>query len=233
MCGFVGFFNDHNLSIESFQKTINALEHRGPDDKGHWTDLNKKIFLGHRRLSVLDISKSGSQPMQSSNKRYVIVYNGEIYNHLDLREQIEKRSKDPIIWNSTSDTETLIESISLFGIKTTLDKINGMFSFVIYDKKENNLILARDRFGEKPLYYGQIGEVLFFSSDLVSLREYKNINMEVDEKSIYYLLQYNYFTTADYLFACARGIQQLYSSPHKIQDLRKRKSNGGLRRFPL
>ena len=125
MCGFVGFFNDHNLSIESFQKTINTLEHRGPDDAGNWADLDKKLFLGHRRLSVLDTSKSGSQPMQSSNKRYVIVYNGEIYNHLEIREQIEKRSKDPIIWKSTSDTETLIESISLLWISSMINKVQG------------------------------------------------------------------------------------------------------------
>ena len=223
MCGFVGFFNDHNLSIESFQKTINTLEHRGPDDSGNWVDLDKKLFLGHRRLSVLDTSKSGSQPMQSSNKRYVIVYNGEIYNHLEIREQIEKKSKDPIIWKSSSDTETLIESISLLGIEATLDKINGMFSFVIYDKKENNLIFARDRFGEKPLYYGQIGQVLFFSSDLVVLKEYKNIDMEVDEKSIYYLLQYNYIPQQLSIF---KNIKKLPPSSFLTVNLNDFKNNG-------
>ena len=153
----------------------NSLEHRGPDDLGIWLDSNKPIAFGHRRLSIVDISASGHQPMTSSNNKFVIAFNGEIYNHTQLRKELDSINSD-LNWNGHSDTETLLAGFEVWGIKKTLGKIVGMFSIALWEHDSNTLYLITDRFGEKPLYYGWIKtgqeKVFAFGSELKAFRAY-------------------------------------------------------------
>ena len=161
MCGILGILSENEKNL--FDKTnqlLKTFNHRGPDNLGVWFDNNDQISLGHLRLSILDLSSSGNQPMSSSNERYKIVYNGEIYNFKELKLEIENVKK--IKWKSFTDTEVLLEYISLFGLENSLDKINGMYAFGLWDKKKKKLILCRDRFGEKPIYYGWINKNFIF-----------------------------------------------------------------------
>ena len=195
MCGFCGFVNfDEKISLQENQKNlkkmVDSIIFRGPDDEGMIIEGKNKIFLGHRRLSILDLSKNGHQPFFSHNQRFVIIYNGEIYNHLKLREKIE--STHVIKWKSTSDTETLIENINIFGIKNTLENIKGMFSFALLDKKEEKIYLARDQSGEKPLYYGFNNNCFYFGSDLRSFFASSNFNPIIDYNSLTYFFKYGF-----------------------------------------
>ena len=149
MCGIIGRINFSNKKI-NLDNVINAnesLTHRGPDDSGVWNEKN--VALAHRRLSIIDLTNTGKQPMISHNGRYVCVFNGEIYNFQEIKKEIENKVEN---WKGTSDTEVLLEAWSIWGTKT-LEKIDGMFSFVIWDKKNYELFAARDRLGEKPFYY--------------------------------------------------------------------------------
>ena len=132
-----------------------AIRHRGPDDAGAWADAQAGIALGHRRLSIVDLSAAGHQPMASDGGRYVLAFNGEIYNHLALRAELEGKG---IAWRGHSDTETLLAGFEAWGVEATLKKTVGMFAVSLWDKQERMLTLARDRFGEKPLYYGWVGQ---------------------------------------------------------------------------
>jgi asparagine synthase (glutamine-hydrolysing) len=150
MCGIAGIFK-HTQSDPSriVSEMIGAIRYRGPDDWGMWCDPSIGLGLGHTRLSILDLSSAGHQPMQSSSGRYVIVFNGEIYNHLELREQI-----CGLAWCGHSDTETLLAAFESWGVEKTLQATVGMFALVLWDRVKRRLILARDRIGEKPFYYG-------------------------------------------------------------------------------
>ena len=136
MCGIIGLLsNKKNNNLDFFQSMINKIKHRGPDSSGHWSSEDTKVLLGHTRLSILDLSKNGNQPMISRSGRFVLAYNGEIYNHLDIRKLIE--SKIPNYkWFGQSDTETLLASFEIFGIKETLIQTEGMFAFALWDKKK-------------------------------------------------------------------------------------------------
>jgi asparagine synthase (glutamine-hydrolysing) len=182
MCGINGFYS-RSLSMynDVIFKMNSAISHRGPDSNGVWLDKSAGIVFGHQRLSIIDLSKAGNQPMLSNSGRYILTYNGEIYNHLKIIEELEK-SNYSIKWLGRSDTETLIQAIEFWGIKDTLKKIEGMFAFGLWDKKKRSLTLARDRIGEKPLYFGWQGEginqVFLFSSELKALKvhpEFKGI----------------------------------------------------------
>ena len=164
MCGFVGFLGCKNFSdkknIFSLLKIMNnTLIHRGPNSEGYWSHEESQIFFGHRRLSIIDLSPSGNQPMESQSSEFTIIFNGEIYNHLELRDELAE-FKPGILWRGNSDTETILASIDFFGIEKTLKKLVGMFSFALWSKKTKTLTLARDRLGEKPLYYGWQGSGL-------------------------------------------------------------------------
>jgi len=171
------------------------LNHRGPDDSGVWVDAEYALALGHRRLSILDLSPAGHQPMLSPCGRYVLVFNGEIYNHLHLRKQLEQSSQAPI-WRGHSDTETLLAGFVAWGVEDTLLMTDGMFAFALWDRHEYRLMLARDRFGEKPLYYGWAGtgenEAFLFGSELKALRAYPGFNNAVDRSALALYLQYCY-----------------------------------------
>ena len=195
MCGINGFYS---LSLSNFNNAISkmnsAISHRGPDSNGSWQDSNVGIFFGHQRLSILDLSTAGNQPMRSISGQFIITYNGEIYNHLEIREEIEKKNSD-LKWRSNSDTETLLEAIGTWGIDTTLKKIEGMFAFGIWDRKKRSLILARDRIGEKPLYFGWQGEgnnkIFIFSSELKALKVHPGFNADLNQDAITLQLRHN------------------------------------------
>ena len=157
------------------KKMTDSIKHRGPDDSGSWNSSSDGIFLGHRRLSILDLSEAGHQPMESSNGRYVIAFNGEIYNHLQIRSDIEKNNNN-ISWRGHSDTETILRAFETFGVENSIKKFIGMFAFSLWDKKNKILTLARDRLGEKPFYYGwqniAKGRVFLFGSELKALKSF-------------------------------------------------------------
>ncbi len=162
MCGIAGFCNGSQESMEMIRSMTDRIIRRGPDSEGYWMEEDKSVVLGHRRLAILDCSDKGAQPMASANGRYVVSYNGEIYNYLELRSLLEKGG---VTFRGTSDTETLVEFFDMYGVKDTLEKIKGMFAIALYDKKDRVLYLMRDRVGEKPLYYGHIDGKFAFASE--------------------------------------------------------------------
>ena len=213
MCGIVGIFGEKELSNlgNCIEKMTETLLHRGPDSSGTWIDEEDKIALGHRRLSILELSEAGHQPMESSCGRFVLSFNGEIYNHLDLRKDIEQTSrlgKNPISnWRGGSDTETLVEGFSIMGIKKTLKMTVGMFALALWDKEEKLLYLARDRVGEKPLYYGWSNNNFIFASELKALKEYDLFNNKIDRDSLNIYMRHNYIP-------CPRSI---YKDIYKLE----------------
>lgn len=165
MCGITGIVsikNDKQFVKKNINKINNTLKHRGPDDQDIWINKKSTVALGHNRLSIQDLSKKGCQPMISRNKKYVLVFNGEIYNHLTLRKKINHK------WKGNSDSETLIQLIEKFGIDKTLNFISGMFAFAIWNIKKEELIIARDIYGEKPVYFGFLNQNFVFASELKS-----------------------------------------------------------------
>lgn len=191
MCGITGFI-DKAFSREHAQprlaNMLSKISHRGPDDGGIWCDEQYGVALGHRRLSILDLSPAGHQPMASACGRYVIVFNGEIYNHLDLRRSLSAE----IIWRGHSDTETLLSCFMTLGIEETLKSTVGMFAFALWDKQEKTLTLARDRIGEKPLYYGWQKGVFLFGSELKALRAHPSFEGTTDWNAASTFLRLNY-----------------------------------------
>lgn len=196
MCGLTGFlkgtsfFTDENPS-KVLKKMTDSIAHRGPDSEGQWIDVDNKIALGHRRLSILDLSDAGHQPMPSDDNRYVLTFNGEIYNHLEIRSEIESEIRDTF-WKGHSDTETLLKSIEVFGWENTLKKLIGMFAIALWDKKERKLFLARDRFGEKPLYYGWQGDTFLFGSELKPLTLHPAFEKKLNKGAMGLLLKHGY-----------------------------------------
>jgi len=195
MCGFAGFLTD-SPSFSSPESVLSAMgdaiHSRGPDSQGQFFDLKTGIGLSFKRLSILDLSEAGSQPMESISGRYVMTFNGEIYNHLDLREEIEEKSFSKINWNGRSDTETLLALIELYGLEETLKKCKGMFAIALWDKKEEILTLARDRFGEKPLYYGWVNKSLIFGSQIKAFKKFPSFEGKIDKKIIPIYMKFNY-----------------------------------------
>jgi len=147
----------------------NAIILRGPDDAGAWMESDSGIALGHRRLSILDLSPLGHQPMASADGRFIIVFNGEVYNFQDLRAELEPNGHT---WRGHSDTEVMLAAFRQWGVIEATKRFNGMFAFAVWDKQERVLHLARDRMGEKPLYYGWVGETFVFASELKAIRNY-------------------------------------------------------------
>ena len=197
MCGILGcVYNKNSLFDENtFNLSLDALINRGPDNTGRVNLFNQKfgIFFGHTRLSIIDVSNNANQPMISENGRYMITYNGEIYNHIYLRKLIEQKKN--IKWKTTSDTETLLIFIENFALDYVLNNLEGMFAFSLYDKKNNSLILVRDLAGEKPLYITTNENFLAFSSDLNSLKKIPNFDQTLNIQSINEFLKYNYIPT--------------------------------------
>lgn len=196
MCGIAGVMRGtgDRGDLASIEAMTAELSHRGPDAGATLIDTEAGIALGHRRLAVIELSELGAQPMRSADGRFTIVFNGEIYNHLDLRHQLE--SVVHVAWRGTSDTETLVECISMWGVEKTLKRSVGMFALALWDHAERRLILARDRYGEKPLYYGYVGRgaatTLVFGSELKALRAHRGFDNAIDREAVALFLQYSY-----------------------------------------
>lgn len=195
MCGLVGFLTSGQWSRDEIAPTLLArmadtIVHRGPDSAGYWHDADSGIALGHRRLSIVDLSPAGAQPMQSSCGRYLLAFNGELYNHYDLRNALGDLS-----WRGHSDTESLLEAISVWGVFDTLKHCIGMFAIALWDRHERTLTLARDRFGEKPLYYGWQGQgessCFLFGSDLVALKAHPAFAADINRDALALYMRHN------------------------------------------
>ena len=195
MCGFSGFLGYGGLGAKQARSVAwamgNAIAHRGPDDSRVWQDDAVQIALAHRRLSILDLSPTGHQPMISPSGRYVVTFNGEIYNHWELRAEIERR-ENSVAWRGHSDTETLLAGIDTWGLIETLKRAVGMFALALWDRQERTLYLARDRIGEKPLYYGWQRGVFLFGSELKAIRLHPAFIGDIDRDAITLQLRHNY-----------------------------------------
>jgi len=196
MCGINGFYSLSSFISDHVISKMNlAISHRGPDSNGIWSDKKSGIFFGHSRLSIIDLSAAGNQPMKSNSGRFILTYNGEIYNHLEIRKELEESSSN-IKWKGNSDTETLLEAIDFWGIEKTLNKIQGMFAFGLWDQKKRCLILARDRIGEKPLYFGWQGKgnnkTFLFGSELKALKAHPEFSPKINRNAIALQLRHNY-----------------------------------------
>ncbi|MGU7783082.1 asparagine synthase (glutamine-hydrolyzing) [Burkholderia sp. PU8-34] len=195
MCGISGFLADSNFNEESSRHYLklmcDSIERRGPDAAGYWLDANAGIALGHRRLSIVDLSEHGHQPMHSACGRFVIVFNGEIYNFNEIRAQLEAENAAPD-WRGHSDTEVLLAAIRAWGIEPALKSLSGMFAFALWDREQRVLTFARDRLGEKPLYYGRIDDVLVFGSELKALRKYPGFSrVQIDRSALSLYMRHN------------------------------------------
>jgi asparagine synthase (glutamine-hydrolysing) len=169
-----------------------TLRLRGPDDGGAWVDAEAGIALGHRRLAIIDLSREGHQPMHSSCGRYVIVFNGEVYNYQDIRHELEQESQGPALpWRGHSDTEVALAAIGRWGIEAAVKRFIGMFAFALWDRTERVLYLVRDRMGEKPLYYGRMGGSILFGSELKALRAHPAFKGQIDRDALALYLRHN------------------------------------------
>lgn len=214
MCGFAGFLGGAVPDGDAGNRALlgrmgDVIAHRGPDDHGCWFDPGHGIGLSHRRLSIVDVSSAGHQPMQSHSGRYVIAFNGEIYNHLFLRKSLESESRVSG-WRGHSDTETLLAAFDAWGIRDTVDRAVGMFAFAVWDRQEGVLTLGRDRLGEKPLYFGWQGQgrdaVFLFGSELKSLRVHPAFRAEIDRTALCAYLRHNYVPAPQSIY---QGISKL------------------------
>lgn len=208
MCGITGFLTfalEDELELKRVVSGMtDQLAHRGPDDSGVWADHRAGVAFGHRRLSIMDLSPDGHQPMHSETGRYVIIFNGEVYNFEALRRELVQRGHS---FHGRSDTEVILAAIEEWGIEEALLRFNGMFAFAIWDRDERHLHLVRDRLGEKPLYYGMMGKSFLFGSELKSLRAHPDFKAaEVDLNSLALYLKYNYVPSPNSVY---RGIRKL------------------------
>lgn len=211
MCGFTGFLSADAIAETSaiLPRMLDTIERRGPDDAGYWMDPSAGIALGHRRLAILDLSAAGFQPMASSSGRFMLAFNGEIYNHLDLRLELQRSGRAPK-WRGHSDTETLTAGFDAWGVQATIEKCVGMFAFGLWDKSSRMLTLGRDRLGEKPLYYGWQGQgggaTFLFGSELRALKAHPVFDAVVDRSALTLLLRYGYIPAPFSIYA---GISKL------------------------
>ncbi len=208
MCGIAGFIDiGKNLNADALSSTVSGmndvLSHRGPDGAGIWVDQEAGIALAHRRLAIIDLSELGYQPMESHSGRYVITFNGEIYNFLSLKPKLEGKGHR---FRGTSDTEVLLAAIEEWGLKHALTEINGMFAFALWDRQERVLHLARDRMGKKPIYYGWSGQTFLFGSELKALRKHPDFVPEIDRNVLSVYTRHNYVPTP---WSIYKGIYKL------------------------
>jgi asparagine synthase (glutamine-hydrolysing) len=188
MCGIAGIMFHRGSGLDRIVSDMTGMiRYRGPDNSGVWGDSNYGLALGHARLSILDLSPAGHQPMESASGRYIIVFNGEIYNHLELRGQLAGLS-----WRGHSDTETLLAAFETWGVNKALQATVGMFALALWDRVERCLILARDRMGEKPLYYGWANGTFLFASELKALEAYPGWRPDIDREALALYMRYAY-----------------------------------------
>ncbi|WP_108647136.1 asparagine synthase (glutamine-hydrolyzing) [Polynucleobacter rarus] len=239
MCGIVGILSNSSTNHEDLNKITEkmalAISYRGPDDMGVWSDIEHGIALGHRRLSILDLSAAGHQPMHSNSHRYVIAFNGEIYNHLEIRAELQNIEPN-IIWSGHSDTETLLAAFEKWGIIPTLNRTVGMFAIALWDKETKKLHLIRDRIGEKPLYYGwtnnghdnvkgQLGQDFIFGSELKALTEHPKFYNQISRSALANYLRFMYVPAPQSIYqdiyklepGCILSISEVFpASPNEM-----------------
>lgn len=191
MCGIAGFCNMPDNWRENITKMNDRMFHRGPDEGGIWSNEDGTVVLGHRRLSILDLTPTGAQPMQSASKRHVIVLNGEIYNYQEIANKLKK---DGVVkaFRGTSDTEVVLESVEAYGFEETIKMTKGMFALAVFDQKEGKLFLARDRIGEKPLYYGFLQDKFVFASDIAAIRANSAFEEQLDLEALSIYFSHGY-----------------------------------------
>jgi asparagine synthase (glutamine-hydrolysing) len=218
MCGLVGVLQGSALSEMALNKSLtamsDAIQHRGPDGSGVWTDSQQGVGLGHRRLSIVDLSPHGSQPMISHTGRFVLAFNGEIYNHAAIRKEINELNlvrlasdkELAFTWRGHSDTEVMLAAFECWGIEDSIKKFNGMFGFAVWDNSEKILSLARDRFGEKPLYYGLMNGTVLFGSELKALKCHPSWHGKIDRNSLALYMRHAYVPTPYSIF---EGVSKL------------------------
>jgi len=202
MCGIAGFWLPDSRFDDGARRRLQSMArriaHRGPDDEGLWDCQDNGIGLAHRRLSIIDLSPLGHQPMTSHSGRYVIVFNGEIYNYKELSAELSAKGH---VFRGTSDTEVLLAAIDEWGIEHALPRFIGMFAFAVWDKQHRALHLARDRFGEKPLYFGQLGKVFAFASELKAFRALDGWAADIDRDALTLLMRNGYITGPRTIFS--------------------------------
>lgn len=229
MCGIAGFVVADRRYVpgvdlqSAVTKMSDILEHRGPDSSGVWVDQDRGVALAHRRLAVLDPTPAGNQPMVSRSGRYVVTYNGEIYNHLALRRDLDREGvgnecarRERRRWNGTSDTETLVEAIDAWGIELTVQRSVGMFAMAVWDRHRRTLSLARDRMGEKPLYYTAVHGGVAFASELKALRAGPFASTEIDRSALASYLRWGYVPAPTSILAGVRKV-----APGTVVELRE------------
>lgn len=208
MCGIAGIL-DPTASTNAERlgalasKMAASVEHRGPDDTGLWVDASAGVAFGHQRLAVIDLGTGGSQPMVSAGGRWVMAYNGEVYNYPEVRRRLEC---DGALFRGSSDTEVLVAAVERWGVDRALDACEGMFAAALWDRQERSLHLLRDRFGEKPLYYGWVGPLFAFGSELKTLTALPNFRAELDRRAVARFLRSNCIPAPDTIW---RGVRKL------------------------
>ena len=210
MCGIAGFVDTLRQTpeadgIRAAEGMAERMKHRGPDDSGVWADARAGAFLSHRRLSIVDLSPAGRQPMASQSGRYVIVLNGEIYNHLEIRGELDRSSAAPQ-WRGHSDTEVMLAAFERWGVPGAMPRFVGMFAFALWDRERRELTLARDRLGEKPLYWGRFGGSLLFASELKGLEAHPAFRSDIDRDSTTLLLRLGYIPAPRSIFKGVRKV---------------------------
>ncbi len=208
MCGIAGLLTTAAGARETLERDASAmadsLAHRGPDDHGVWSDAEAGIALSHRRLSIVDLSPAGHQPMASADGRFVITYNGEIYNFQDLRPELEARG---IALRGHSDTEVILELFAIHGVAATIKRLIGMFTMGIWDRRERTLTLVRDRLGIKPLYWAKFGGLFLFGSELKALRAHGGWTPRVHRPAVAAFMRHNYIPAP----------HTIYEGVHKLE----------------
>ncbi len=193
MCGIAGVLTSAAGSRETLERGATAmadsLAHRGPDDHGVWSDPEAGVALTHRRLSIVDLSPAGHQPMTSADGRFVITYNGEVYNFQELRVELEGRG---VRFRGHSDTEVMLEAFSAYGVTATIKRLIGMFALAIWDRRDRSLMLVRDRLGIKPLYWAKFGDLFLFGSELKALRTYPGWQPRINRSAVASFMRLNY-----------------------------------------
>jgi len=207
VCGLVGFWSSSKLDDATAiaGRMASSIMHRGPDDSGVWSDSATGLALAHRRLSILELSSAGAQPMTSQDGRWIIIFNGEIYNHISIRQDIE-RDFGIVEWRGHSDTETLVNAIARYGFAATMVRTNGMFAIAAWNTEEKRLYLARDRFGEKPLFFGWSDGVMLFGSELKALKQHPCWTGGIDRDALGLYLRHNYVPDP---YCIYEGLQKL------------------------